>query len=220
MAFYDPLTDRWNLLSRNQHIMAAAAVVVILTLLLATLWIKPRWEERAVLHEDIRRVQGRLDQINKTLAQIEQFKKDLREIDVQLKQMSAVLPETGEIPELLRGVSNLGQQNGLEFLLFKPEKEEPRDFVTEIPVTVNLKGNFHQLGIFFDQVRRLPRLVNVRRLELGAYDEKTAQVAARFQFVTYTAQAESNPEKTPGAQEAARSAPNPTTVPEKKKTTP
>ena len=83
------------------------------------------------------------------MAQIEQFKKELQEIDVQVKRISTILPETREIPELLKGISNLGQQNGLEFLLFKPEKENPREFVSEIPVKVNLKGPLPSDGSFF-----------------------------------------------------------------------
>ena len=54
-----------------------------------------------------------------------------------------------------------------------------------MPVGVHLKGQYHQMGIFFDQIRRLPRLINVRNLEMGAYDEKSSQVTARCQLVTY-----------------------------------
>jgi type IV pilus assembly protein PilO len=99
--------------------------------------------------------------------------------------VAAVLPKSQEIPELLKSVSSIGQQNALEFLLFKPEPEIPRDFVTEVPVGVQLKGHYHQMGVFFDQIRRLPRLINVHNLEMGTYDEKSAQLTARCQLVTY-----------------------------------
>ena len=96
-----------------------------------------------------------------------------------------MLPEAKEIPHLLKNISNMGQQQGLEFLLFKPEKENPKEFVAEIPITLHLKGSYHQIGIFFDYIRRLPRIVNIKQLELGGFDEKTAKITARCQLVTF-----------------------------------
>lgn len=211
MAFYDPLLDQWTLLSPAKKTLAAAAGVVLVALLLVWFWIRPLWEQRTILREDLERVQLRLAQVKRTMAQIEEFKKELQEIDIQVKRLSAVLPETREIPELLKGISNLGQQNGLEFLLFKPEKENPREFVTEIPVEVNVKGHYHQMGLFFDQVRRQPRLVNVRQLEMGAYDEKTSQLSARCRLVTYTAQSDGPP--VAGQPAGAASTPAPAKAP-------
>jgi type IV pilus assembly protein PilO len=185
MAFYTPLVDQWTLLSPTKKIAAGVCGLVLLTLALSLFFLKPIWDKRTELQEDVARGRERLAQIQKTLAQIEQFKRDLARIDLQLKEVSAVLPETGEIPELLKSISSIGQQNGLEFLLFKPEPEIAREFVTEVPVSVQLKGHYHQMGIFFDLIRRLPRLINVHNLEMGDFDEKSASLTARCQLVTY-----------------------------------
>jgi type IV pilus assembly protein PilO len=168
----------------------------LLTLALSLFVLKPIWDKRVELQEDVLRGRERMVQIQKTLAQIKQFQWDLVQIDLQLKEVAAVLPKSQEIPELLKSVSSIGQQNALEFLLFKPEPEIPRDFVTEVPVGVQLKGNYHQMGIFFDQVRRLPRLINVHNLEMGTYDEKSGKLTARCQLVTYKLL--STPAATPG----------------------
>ncbi len=168
----------------------------MLALALSLFILKPKWDKRVELQEDVLRGRERLAQIQKTLAQIKQFQNDLVQIDLQLKEVTAVLPADKEIPELLKSVSSVGQQNGLEFLLFKPEPEIARDFITEVPVSVQLRGHYHQMGIFFDQIRRLPRLINVHNLEMGAYDEKSGQITARCQLVTYKLL--STPVPTPG----------------------
>ena len=124
-------------------------------------------------------------QIIQTRAQITQFKQELAEMDVRYKQIQIMLPEAKEIPHLLKNISNLGQQQGLEFLLFKPEKENPKEFVAEIPITLHLKGSYHQIGIFFDHIRRLPRIVNIKQLELGGFEDKTAKITTRCQLVTF-----------------------------------
>ncbi len=196
MAFYTPLVDQWTLLNPTKKIAAGVCGLVLLALALTLFILKPIWDKRVELQEDVLRGRERLSQIQKTLAQIKQFQQDLAQIDLQLKEVTAVLPESQEIPELLKSVSSSGQQNALEFLLFKPEPEIPREFITEVPVGVHLKGHYHQMAVFFDQIRRLPRLINVHNLEMGTYDEKSAQMTARCQLVTYKLL--SPPAETPG----------------------
>jgi type IV pilus assembly protein PilO len=211
MAFYTPLVDQWALLNPVKKIAAGVCGLVLLTLALSLFLLKPIWDKRVELQEDVIRGRERLTQIQKTLAQIKQFQRELAQIDLQLKEVTAVLPENKEIPELLKSISSIGQQNGLEFLLFKPEQEFARDFVTEVPVGVHLKGHYHQMGIFFDQIRRLPRLINVHNLEMGAYDEKSAQMTARCQLVTYKLLA--TPAATPGQPPQSPSATGAKTAP-------
>ncbi|MGA3085410.1 MAG: type 4a pilus biogenesis protein PilO [Thermodesulfobacteriota bacterium] len=159
--------------------------MVILGVVLGFFLLMPLWEESKNLREHINREKMKLAQIIRTQAQITQFKQELAEMDVRYRQILVMLPEAKEIPHLLKNVANLGQQQGLEFLLFKPEKENPQEFIAEIPLTVHLKGPFHQIGVFFDRIRRLPRIINIKQLELGAFEEKTAQITARCQLVTF-----------------------------------
>jgi len=95
-----------------------------------------------------------------------QFQKDLVQIDIQLKEVTAVTSESQEIPDLLKihFLHRPTKRPGI-FLLFKPEPELPRDFVTEVPFGVQVKGHYTRWVFFFDQIRRLPRLINVHNLK-------------------------------------------------------
>ena len=216
MAFYTPLIDQWTMLSPVKKIAAGVCGLVLLALALSLFLLKPKWDKRVELQEDVLRGRERWAQIQKTLAQIKQFQSDLVQIDIKLKEVAAVLPKSQEIPELLKSISSIGQQNALEFLLFKPEPEILRDFVTEVPVGVQIKGHYHQLGVFFDQIRRLPRLINVHNLEMGTYDEKSAQLTARCQLVTYKVL--STPAATPGQTPPSPAASGTKTAPPESKT--
>ena len=185
MKQFSFITDRWTQLTGLQQFLFITLGMLLLLGALVYFLLRPLWEEANWLREDINREQIKLAQIIRTRAQIDRFKKELVEMEVRYKQIEIMLPEAAEIPRLLAAVSNLGQQQGLEFLLFKPEKENPLEFVSEIPITLHLKGVYHQFGVFFDHLRRLPRIVNVKQLEMGAFDEKTAQINARCQLVTF-----------------------------------
>ncbi len=195
---FSDISDRWTQLTLAQKVVVQILGMVLLAAALGFLGLKPLWDKSRTLREDIDQEKTKLAQIIRTQAQVTKFKRELAEMDVRYKQNLAMLPESGEIPGLLKTISNLGQQEELEFLLFKPEKEIPKDFVAEIPITLHLKGNYHEIGVFFDRLRRLPRIINVKQLELGTFDEKTSRIVARCQLVTFKVLQPPPPSPTPG----------------------
>ncbi|MFH0789318.1 MAG: type 4a pilus biogenesis protein PilO [Pseudomonadota bacterium] len=182
---FSPLIDRLKQLSLSQKILLAGLGLILGVAALTFFLFLPLWEKSNLLKEDIDREKTKLAQIVRTRAQVGRFKRELAEMDVRYQQILTMLPEAKEIPHLLRHVADLGQKQGLEFLLFKPEKENAQEYLAEIPITLNLRGNYHQIGVFFDGIRRLPRIINVKQLELGAFEIKTGQITTHCQLVTF-----------------------------------
>jgi type IV pilus assembly protein PilO len=97
-------------------------------------------------------------------ANLPRLKKDLQQLDAELKKAVAQLPDKKEIPDLLRNISAKAQQAGLAILLFRPRPETYQEFYAEVPVDITVKGNFHNTVGFFDEVGRLNRLVNINNI--------------------------------------------------------
>src|SRR5712692_10533016 len=80
---------------------------------------------------ELEKTEGRLVALEKERAKLQAQLKDreksqaeIREVEGRFNEVKAQLPEQKEIPELLRQVSNLGRDSGLEVSLFP----ETRDF--------------------------------------------------------------------------------------------
>jgi type IV pilus assembly protein PilO len=71
------------------------------------------------------------------------------------------LPDKSEIPTLLENVSSLGTAAGLQFKLFKPMPEVSKNFYAEIPVDIQVDGKYRDVVSFFDNVSKMPRIVNI-----------------------------------------------------------
>lgn len=65
----------------------------------------------------------------------------------------------------------------------------PREFITENPVKVKVRGEYHQLGIFLSKVANLDRIVNVSGLEIKAV-ERTGTAQDDRALRSYTIEAE------------------------------
>jgi type IV pilus assembly protein PilO len=109
-------------------------------------------------------------------ANLESFREQLKQMEADLAVMLRQLPTGTEMPELLENVSDTGKKNGLEFELFKPEAEQPRDFYAAKPITIKARGSYHQFGAFVSGVAALPRIVTLENATLtGAVDAKGAK---------------------------------------------
>lgn len=112
---------------------------------------------------------------------------ELRMLEERLAQALAELPDTREIPEILESVSARARNVGLEVMQVKPMPEQPRDFYAEIPVLLTVEGGFHQVAAFFDEVSRLPRIININQVSIKdpRFADGTAVIKAECMVTTF-----------------------------------
>jgi type IV pilus assembly protein PilO len=92
---------------------------------------------------------------------LEKFEAEVNKLNAELAVVRTQLPDEKEIPDLLRNISSLGKESHLEFILFRPKPEEPQQFYAKVPIDLAVIGHYHDLGVFFDKVSKLPRIINV-----------------------------------------------------------
>ena len=117
-------------------------------------------------------------------ANLEAFRKQIEQMGKDLEVMLRQLPTGTEMPDLLEDVSNTGKKNGLDFELFKPEAEQPKDFYAAKPITVKAKANYHQFGAFVSGVAALSRIVTLENVTLTS--AATKDLAMRGQNIKLT----------------------------------
>jgi type IV pilus assembly protein PilO len=142
-----------------------AFLVVVLCLLMGAGYYYFFYSAAAI---QIAGLEKKLDELNheiRTQADIARnlpaFKAEVRRLEEQLSLLLEQLPNSAEIPSLLKNVSDLGKESGLEFLKFAPGKESRKDFYAEIPVSIAVSGDYHSFVLFSDKVSHLPRIVNL-----------------------------------------------------------
>lgn len=80
--------------------------------------------------------------------------------------MLAQLPKEHEVPDLLEDISQTGLAAGLEFQLFKPEPERPKEFFAELPIKLKVTGSYHEFGGFVSGLAVLPRIVTLHDIKI------------------------------------------------------
>ncbi len=166
-ATTDFLDKKYIPLEQKYKLIIGAVVLIITIVLFFFIFFKPNADELNKLNKQKVTLEKKLDKVKKKARNKERLEKELEETQIVFDETSKLLPKEKEIPQLLRDISALGRNAGLDFLAFKPGKDAPKDFYAEIPVQINVNGPYHNLGFFLDQVSKLDRIVTVDNIKMS-----------------------------------------------------
>ena len=182
--------ERFFELESRQRTMLCALALVIVGAAYWSLVYSGRSAELVQLQEKVHTLRDQRDTKQRLIANLDEERSAVRELQAQVRRAEVQLPDSKEIPELLSAISSAGRESGLEVLLFRQKPERYQDFYAEVPVDVLVRGNYQQVATFFDRVGQLDRIVNVKdismkepKAESGAMIVNTSCSAVTFRFL-------------------------------------
>jgi type IV pilus assembly protein PilO len=185
--------DKIGKLSKLYKILLCLGLFILLVGPFVYFSFLPKISNINVLKKEHTTLETRLATEKSKAKQLKYFQAKLKDAELEFKIVMKKLPEKKEIPALLSSVSQSGRDAGLEFLLFQPEPEQNKDFYAEIPVSIKVTGNYHNVALFFDKVARLSRIVNIDDIKMHSTKGNTNLItsckAVTYRFV------ETKPEK-------------------------
>lgn len=96
------------------------------------------------------------------------LRQQLKDIELSLGALLKQLPHKSEMDALLIDINHAGLGRGLQFDLFKPAANETiSEFYAELPITVRVTGNYHDIGAFASDISQLPRIVTLNNISIA-----------------------------------------------------
>ena len=145
-------------------------VLVVVVLIFGLYWqFAYKGKARTInrLRSDLSNKQAKLNENEAIARNLPRFKEEVGKLNAQLAKVVQELPNSREIPNLLETISNLGAVNGLEVVYIKPQNDVDKGFYAEVPISIKVKGGYHEMGLFLDALSRLPRIINVSDITMG-----------------------------------------------------
>jgi type IV pilus assembly protein PilO len=94
-------------------------------------------------------------------SKLDLYKQQMVEMENTFSFLLKQLPTTHETPGLLDDITYVGTTSGLTFLRINWEPEIEKEFYTELPIKIDVVGDYHQFGNFVSEVAKLPRIVSL-----------------------------------------------------------
>lgn len=147
------------------------------------------WSPKA---DEIKRARIRVSQVEKQVSEYEAIARELPKFEEENKRLqkefelvASKLPKEKEIPALIDSVYEEISASNLDSIVFAPKPQVTKEIYAEIPIEMEVQGTYYNLADFFDRISRLPRIVNVRNLNLERSNPGSTFLNASFNVVTF-----------------------------------
>lgn len=163
----DPQVEKILKLPTRQKVALLAVVLLVEAAAIFFGLYQPKMKAYDVLQTRLDELQRQIQDNRRIANNLPRYKNEYEQLKKDLDAALTELPNQKEIPSLLTSISSAGKSAGLEFLLFRPKPEVPKDFYAEVPVDIAVSGTFYNVADFFLAVGRLPRIVNINNVSFS-----------------------------------------------------
>ncbi len=157
-----------------KKVLILVIILCAMTGLYAYSFFFPRQEALNLAQREGNKLDNELSNIRAVERELQKYNEQVAKLNEELRDALTQLPNEKELPEILKTISSLGKESNLEFTLFRPKPEQPRQFFADVPIELVALGSYHNAGIFFDKVSKLPRITNVVDFSLTSAKDTTS----------------------------------------------
>jgi len=118
-------------------------------------------------------------------ADLPKLEEDIKNLELDLDRLRKILPTSRETDSLLKRLKQLTERGHFRLTRFTPGDFIDMDFYQEWPIRVELDGTYHELGMFFDRLSRISRIINVDNLIISPQRRGGFTIKARFTQKTF-----------------------------------
>lgn len=146
-----------------------ALILMMIAVVGAGFWFywKPLQEDldRAVQEED--RLKKDYLAKKQQAVNLPELKKQLVQVQQYVSTLEKQLPSKSEMDALLTDINQAGLGRGLQFNLFRPGNVNVKEYYAELPIAVQVTGNYHDLGAFASDIAGLSRIVTLNDMAVS-----------------------------------------------------
>ena len=149
-------------------------VFAILIFALAFLfYFKPQNAKLKVLTAERVKVEGEVQNLKQKKRELDKIEADISAMTAKLKTLEVNIPQRKEIADILRQIQALAYDSRLDVLRFAPGNEVTKDFYAEWPIPIQVSGNYHNLGTFFDKLSKFARVFTIENFTIKVLTRQT-----------------------------------------------
>ncbi len=155
--------DFWGKLG----VIAGLGVVI----LIVAYWYFPNFAKMSKdiesTRKDISELERKISQLQGVKEKLSQFEKEIDRLKERLDMLLNIIPTEKKMEGLLRKLDNMAEETNISTTKYSSANISKKDLFSEYTFNIHMKGNFHELGKFFDKVRVLERIIYVENLKMS-----------------------------------------------------
>lgn len=119
------------------------------------------------------------------VANLDEYKAQMIEMEQSFESILKQLPRDTEVPGLIDDISLAALNNGLDLKVISPQKQVNTEFYNELPIQIEVAGDYHELGAYVSSVASLPRIVTLHDFSISAKGKDSGALTLKILAKTY-----------------------------------
>jgi len=168
-------------------------VVVLLAILIVYLFYSQIYKPNVIKIEALQarksKIEAELQQAREAVSRLPEIQRQYVILMRKWEQAQQLLPSAKELSTLLKNIQNVGYEAGVRFNAFKPSTAAGDSLYSQVPVSMTVTGNYHQLAWFLANIGNLPRIVtssNVKVIPNSDAKERSRDLTIKADLTTTT----------------------------------
>jgi len=105
-------------------------------------------------------------------ASLEDLKKQKEQVLQYVALLEKQLPGKSEMDVLLSDINQVGLGRSLQFEVFRPGAEVPKEYYIEKPIALKVTGRYHDVGAFVADVAAMSRIVTLNNVAIAPLPQR------------------------------------------------
>jgi type IV pilus assembly protein PilO len=119
------------------------------------------------------------------VANLDEYKAQMVEMEQSFESILKQLPRDTEVPGLIDDISLAALNNGLDLKVISPQKQVRTQFYNELPIQIEVEGDYHELGAYVSSVASLPRIVTLHDFSIRVKGKDSGLLSLKILAKTY-----------------------------------
>ena len=149
--------------------------------------VTPLLEDQERLARKEQALRSEFEQKAGQAANLEELKQQRVEMEESFGALLRQLPSDTEVPGLLEDITLTGLDAGLKFQSIQLQLERRQEFYIELPISITVEGQYHNMGAFVSGVANLSRIVTLHdfRISPTGSNQSSSELVMQIEARTY-----------------------------------
>ncbi|OGD18156.1 MAG: hypothetical protein A2Y69_02345 [Candidatus Aminicenantes bacterium RBG_13_59_9] len=149
-------------------------------------YFKPQQAELGRIKAERQKVETEVQGLQQKKLQLDRIEAELATLTQTLKELEVIIPLRKETDVILRRVQQMAFDSRLDLIRFTPRGEINREFYSEWPIPMEIRGSYHNLASFFDRLSKFARVFNIENFTIKALGNQSDELTISSSFTAKT----------------------------------
>lgn len=155
---------------KNNRWKAAGAGIVVFVMFLVWGYIIPEFQQTLHLYSTLQEKKAEIASVQNWQHRLNRLNEQREKLEEYLSKIFLNLPEDDQMSTIIDQVFKEAESGDVKVIQMRPDERIQHESYLEIPISLQVKGSYHEIGGFVNRIEQSRYLMKVERVNIKSED--------------------------------------------------